>query len=67
MGAREPERIAKIGPIELWGQRRQTPNEFTEYADAWREFIESMARELGVLRLADWLARKLEPRRRGES
>lgn len=59
------ERIAKLGPVEVWGRRRQTPNEFTAFADSARNLLDEIARALWVDRLMDWMARKLERRTRG--
>ena len=33
-----PERILKIGLFELWGTKREEPNEFTELAKAGENF-----------------------------
>lgn len=41
---------------------RQRP--WIEFHDAWRAFVYELARSLGIVRLADWLSRMLERRRR---
>lgn len=44
----------------IYGKKRQTPNEFTEFAKAREEFMNEIYKALRIPQIVEWLAKRLK-------
>jgi len=57
---KEIKRILKIGPLEIYGRERETPNEFTRDGDAVENFKKVFIEEFRIKQFMDWLIKWLD-------
>ena len=53
-------RIVSNRFFTIYGKKRQTPNEFTEFAKARDEFLNQFFKALRIAQIVEWLARRLK-------
>ncbi len=53
-------RIVSNRFFTIYGKKRQTPNEFTEFAKARDELVNEFYKALRIPQIVEWLARQLK-------
>jgi len=53
-------RIVSNPLFTIYGKKRQTPNEFTEFAKARDEFMNELYKMLRIPQIVEWLAKRLK-------
>ncbi len=53
-------RIVSSRSFSIYGKKRQTPNEFTEFAKARDEFMNELYKALRIPQIVEWLAKRLK-------